>query len=166
MFDVLTFEESNKFELILKDENQELETDNIITKAVKLLEQKVKKNLNVKITLQKNIPIGAGLGGGSSDGASTLMAINIFFNLNLSLKELEVVALELGSDVPLFLYDYPTVGKSRGEDLVKQDIKINKPILLVNPGIHISTKEAFANIIPKSNGFDYSNINHYKISEW
>ncbi len=166
LFDILTFERAEKLELVLKDKNQELENDNIIIHAIKLLEQKAKKKLNVKIELSKNIPIGAGLGGGSSDGASTLTAMNKLFNLNLSLEELEIIALELGSDVPLFLHNFPTIGKSRGEDLVKLDLKIDNPILLINPGIHISTKDAFSSIIPKPNMFNYSNINNYKISEW
>ena len=166
LFDILTFERAEKLELVLKEKNQELENDNIIIHAVKLLQQKVKRKLNVKIKLSKNIPIGAGLGGGSSDGASTLMAINKLFNLNLSFEELKAIALELGSDVPLFLHNFPTIGKSRGEDLVKLKLKIDNPILLINPGIHISTKEAFSSIIPKPSRFNYSNINNYKISEW
>ena len=166
LFDVLTFEKSEKLELILSNENQDLANDNIIIKAVKLLEQKVNKSLNVKITLEKYIPIGAGLGGGSSDGASTLRAMNKLFDLNLTHDELKGLALELGSDVPLFLHDYPTIGKSRGEDLEKLEFKINKPILLVNPGIHISTKDAFSNIIPKPNVFDYSEIKKFQMSEW
>ena len=166
LFDVLTFEKSDKLELILTEEIQGLADDNIIIKAVKLLEEKVKKSFDVKITLNKKIPIGAGLGGGSSDCAATLKAIDKLFELNITHDELKSLALELGSDVPLFLYDYPTIGKSRGEDLQKLDIKIDNPILLVNPGIHISTKEAFSNIIPQPNNFDYYNIGQYKINEW
>ncbi len=166
LFDELAFKKCDKLQLILKDKNKELENDNIIIKSVKLLEQKVGRKLSVKISLKKNIPIGAGLGGGSSDGASTLKAMNKLFNLDLSLNELKNLALELGSDVPLFLHDYPTIGKSRGENLVKLDLKINKVILLVNPGIHISTKDAFANVVPKHSNFNYSNITNYKINEW
>jgi len=166
LFDELTFEKSDKFELILEDKNLNLANGNIISKAIKLLEQKVERKLNVKIALKKNIPIGAGLGGGSSDGATTLMTVNKLFNLNLTQEELKILALELGSDVPLFLHNYPTIGKSRGEDLEKAELVIDYPILLVNPGIHISTKDAFSNIIPKPNSFNYSDINNIKISDW
>jgi len=166
LFDELTIEKSDKLELILDYKNQELQNDNIIIKAVKLLEHQSGKKLNAKITLKKNIPIGAGLGGGSSDGASTLMAFNKLFNLRLTHEKLQNIALELGSDVPLFLHDYPTIGKSRGEKLEKVDFKIDNPILLVNPGIHISTKEAFSSVIPKSNNFNYSDIMNYRINEW
>lgn len=166
LFDELTFEKSNKCNLILEDKFQDLAEDNIILKAIKLLEKKVEKSLNVIVTLKKNIPIGAGLGGGSSDGASTLLALNKLYELNLSHEELKILALELGSDVPLFLNEYPTIGKSRGENLEKLDLKIEKSILLVNPGIHISTQDAFLNIIPKSNTFNYTNIKSTNISEW
>ncbi len=166
LFDILIFEKADKLELILEDKNLELVNNNIIIKAIKLLELKTKQSLNVKIKLNKNIPIGAGLGGGSSDGASTLMAMNKLFNLNLSFEELKDIALELGSDVPLFLHNFPTIGESRGEHLVELNLKINNPILLINPGIHISTKEVFSNIIPKPNNFNYSNISNLKVSEW
>jgi len=166
LFDELIFEKSNKLELILIDKNENLETDNIIIKAIKLLEQKTRQKLTPKITLKKNIPIGAGLGGGSSDAASTLKAINELYKLNYSTEELKSFALELGSDVPLFLCNYPTIGKNRGELLEKTELKIDYPILLVNPGIHISTKEAFSNIIPKQNLFNYSKINEHEISVW
>jgi 4-diphosphocytidyl-2-C-methyl-D-erythritol kinase len=165
LYDLLTFEKSNKYSLIV-DGNSELEKSNIITEAVELLEKKCNKNINVKITLKKNIPIGAGLGGGSSDGASTLKAINELYQLNLSLSELKILALELGSDVPLFLYNYPTIGKGRGENLTKIELNIEHPILLVNPGIHISTKEAFTSITPKVNKFDYSELQKHPITKW
>lgn len=166
LFDVLTIEKSDNFELILIDENEDLGKDNIISKAVQLLEEKTSVKITPKISLKKNIPIGAGLGGGSSDAASTLKAINELYKLELSFEELKSIALKLGSDVPLFLCDYPTIGKSRGELLEKVDIKIDYPILLVNPKIHISTKDAFSNIIPKANLFNYSNIQNEKISDW
>lgn len=166
LYDLLTFEKSDKMQLKLVDENKDLENDNIIIKAVKLLEGKCKKSFDVKISLKKSIPIGAGLGGGSSDGASTLKAINELYNLNLTIEELKMLALELGSDVPLFLHDYPTIGKSRGELLNQTPLKIDFPILLINPRIHISTKDAFSNIIPKQSLFNYSEIQNYEMSKW
>jgi 4-diphosphocytidyl-2-C-methyl-D-erythritol kinase len=165
LFDELVFEKSDKLELILIDKNDNLINDNIIIRAVKLLEQKFEKNLTPKITFKKNIPIGAGLGGGSSDGAATLKAINELYNLNVTFEELAILALELGSDVPLFLYDYPTIGKSRGELLAQTPLKIDLPILLVNPRIHISTKEAFSNITPKQSLFKYSEILNYEMNK-
>ena len=165
LYDILTFEKSNQYSLTI-DNNPELEKGNIVTKAVKLLEQKCHREINVKIKLSKKVPIGAGLGGGSSDGAATLKAINELYQLYLSFDELKILALELGSDVPLFLHDYPTIGKSRGEDLLKLELRIEHPILLVNPGIHISTKEAFGNIIPTANKFNYSDLPKILLSKW
>jgi 4-diphosphocytidyl-2-C-methyl-D-erythritol kinase len=146
--------------------SNDLLENNIVIRAIKLLEAETGFNLNTKITLQKNIPIGAGLGGGSSDGASTLIAANKFFNLNLSICDLEKLALELGSDVPLFLYNYPTIGKSRGELLEQIELKIEYPILLVNPGIHISTKDAFSNIAPKPCSYNYPDILKMDLTDW
>lgn len=166
LFDDLTFEKSDRLELILSVDNQDLVRNNIIIKAVKFLEEKTYTKLTPKITLKKNIPIGAGLGGGSSDAASTLKAINELYTLNLTLDELKSIALKLGSDVPLFLYNYPTIGKSRGELLEKIDFKIDYPILLVNPQIHISTREAFSMIVPKQNSFNYANLQNEKITDW
>jgi len=166
LFDDLTFEKSDRLELILSVDNQDLVRNNIIIKAVKFLEEKTYTKLTPKITLKKNIPIGAGLGGGSSDAASTLKAINELYTLNLTLDELKSIALKLGSDVPLFLYNYPTIGKSLGELLEKIDFKIDYPILLVNPQIHISTREAFSMIVPKQNSFNYANLQNEKITDW
>lgn len=164
LFDLLSFEKSQKLELVV--DNKAIDGENIVLIAIKLLEEKCNTKIIVKINLTKNIPIGAGLGGGSSDGASTLMAIDKLFNLKLTNTELKALALQLGSDVPLFLVNHPTIGKSRGEHLENISLKINRPILLVNPGIHISTKDAFTNITPKKNDFDYSDISTMEISQW
>lgn len=161
LYDELIFESSNNFQLIT-DHN----FDNIIAKAVNLLEMHTKRNISMKITLKKNIPIGAGLGGGSSDAAAVLKTINNMCELNLSENTMQDIALELGSDVPFFLKDKPAIGKSRGEDLTSLDLNINQPILLINPGIHISTKEAFSQIIPSSSKYDYSNILNIPINDY
>ncbi len=153
LYDELIFEDSDQFEF-----DSELSFDNIIVKAVKLLEKHTKKNIPIKITLKKNIPIGAGLGGGSSDAAAVLKTINEILELNLNKIELAAIALELGSDVPFFLKEKPAIGKSRGEILKDVDLNIGYPILLVNPGIHVSTKEAFSQINPSPAEFNYDEI--------
>lgn len=153
LYDELIFEDFDRFEF-----NNELSFENIIVKAVKLLEKHTKKNIPIKITLKKNIPIGAGLGGGSSDAAAVLKTINEILELNLSKIELAVIALDLGSDVPFFLKGKSAVGKSRGEILTDVNLNIGYPILLVNPGIHVSTKEAFSQINPSPAEFNYDEI--------
>lgn len=124
--------------------------NNLILKAVEKLFPAGLKNGGLKIRLTKRIPVGAGLGGGSSDAAFTLKALNEYFKLNIEGNELRKLALELGSDVPFFLVNIPAIAYSRGEIL--EPVELNLPgklLVIVNPGIHISTKEAFKNIIPR-----------------
>jgi len=166
LYDELLFEKSDSLKLLIDKDIQGLVKDNIIIKSVEALQKFSGQKLNCRISLKKKIPIGAGLGGGSSDAAATLKGIVKLFDIKISDNNLKEIALQLGSDVPLFLHDYPTLGKGRGEVLEKTNLKIDYPILLVNPGIHISTKDAFENIIPKANSFDYSLLPEYQISLW
>ncbi len=156
LFDELTFTKSDSFSFSSDNELLQKEKNNLVISAHNLLEEFTKKKLNVKIYLDKNIPIGAGLGGGSSDAATTLVGLNKLFNLNISIEDLSDIALTLGSDVPFFIKAQAAVGKSRGEILDYSKLLIDKPILIVNPGIHISTKEAFENIVVQESKFDYN----------
>jgi len=149
LYDSITFEKSDQFSFSSTDPSIKSSSSNLIVKALTIVEQIINKKLDVKIILEKKIPIGGGLGGGSSDAASTLLSINSLFDLNLTHEQLFEIALELGSDVPFFLVNKPAIGTSRGEVLEFIDLKISLPILIVNPGIHLSTKEAFLNIIPQ-----------------
>jgi len=102
---------------------------------------------NVKIHLHKVVPIGAGLGGGSADGAFTLTMLNDMFELELSVKKLEEYAAKLGSDCAFFIKNTPAFAEGRGEILHDfEAILKNKHIALINPGIHISTKEAYSGV--------------------
>ena len=154
--DKLIFTNAKSFTFNSDNDLLNKEKNNLIIKAHTLLENYTGKKLNVRINLEKNIPIGAGLGGGSSDAACTLIGLNNFFNLELTTNQLLELTLQLGSDVPFFIKSQAAVGKARGENLEYSDFVINESILIVNPGIHISTKEAFANISPKENNFDYN----------
>jgi 4-diphosphocytidyl-2-C-methyl-D-erythritol kinase len=101
--DILSFEKADRTNLASNsNEILGLET-NLILSSQQLLENRVNQKLNVNINLEKNIPLGAGLGGGSSNAATTLKALNKIYNLNLSYKELSAIGLNLGSDVPFFL---------------------------------------------------------------
>ncbi len=165
LYDMLTFTFSSDFTFTSNNKNLNNERNNLILKAHKLLEKVTRKKLNVTIKLEKKIPIGAGLGGGSSDAACTLTSLNNLFKLKLSFNQLLSMALQLGSDVPFFLKSVPAVGKSRGEILEYSNIKITKPILIVNPGIHISTEHAFQNITFEKNIFNYKYfLNNEKIN--
>jgi 4-diphosphocytidyl-2-C-methyl-D-erythritol kinase len=100
--------------------------------------------------LHKTIPMGAGLGGGSADGAFTLVALNQLFNLQLSEQALLNYALQLGSDCPFFILNCPAYATGRGEILKPIQVNLDGySIVIVNPGIAISTKLAFSLITPK-----------------
>ena len=144
--DILTFEKADETKLESNSTEINSLQINLISTAIEFLEIIVDRKLNVKISLEKNIPIGAGLGGGSSNAASTLKALNQLFELNLNYDKLSEIALKLGSDVPFFLEPYPCFTSSRGELRKNIRLSLSQPILIVNPGIHISTKWAFQNL--------------------
>jgi len=146
--DKLTFQKSVKLELNSNSKTLKELNDNLILEAIKLIENETGLKIKVKISLEKNIPIGAGLGGGSSNAAVTLKAINQLYKLKLDYKNISDLALKLGSDVPFFLSAVPSYGESRGEKLIPLNLEIQYPILVVNPGINISTRWAFEKIIP------------------
>lgn len=158
LYDTITFELSEKFEFSSNLKITDNEDDNLIIKAKNLLEKFYDKRINVKINLIKRIPIGAGLGGGSSDAAATLISLNELFNFGLSYEELVKLSLELGSDIPFFIKALPAIGKGRGENLEFITIDNELPVLIVNPKIHISTKAAYESIIPEPNFIDYKAV--------
>jgi 4-diphosphocytidyl-2-C-methyl-D-erythritol kinase len=122
---------------------------------------------NVKIYLHKQIPVGAGLGGGSADASFTLKALNKLFNLKLSNKELEKYALKLGSDCPFFIDNTPKLVEGTGEKMTSIDLDLSDyEIHLVNPEIHISTKEAYSNIVPETTQLPVEETIHLPIEDW
>ena len=121
--------------------------ENLCVRAYKLLNVKMPLP-GVRIHLHKIIPMGAGLGGGSSDAAYTLSLLNSLFKLNLMVNELQDLALQLGSDCPLFIKREVQYAEGRGEILTKIDLNLKGMYLIViNPKIHISTSEAFADVV-------------------
>lgn len=122
----------------------------------------------VKIHLHKTIPTGAGLGGGSSDAAYTLRMLNIIFKLNLSNNSLQGYANDLGSDCAFFVQDQPQLGKGRGEILENINVRLKeKYVVLINPGIHVSTAEAYANVTPGKPALSVKDIiENYACEEW
>lgn len=120
--------------------------NNLILKAYDLLAAHFKLP-PVHFELVKNIPMGAGLGGGSSDGAHALMLLNNYFGLNLSEDALKAFALQLGSDCPFFIIQKPCLGEGRGEILTPLSISLKGYWLaLVKPDIHVSTALAFSGL--------------------
>ena len=125
LFDELKFKKSKKLQLNCDNESIKEVDSNLVIKAIKLLETTIEERTPVKIELSKNIPVGGGLGGGSSDAASTLKAVNELFDLNLSRKKMMELALQLGSDVPFFIDPKPSFAKGRGEILKVIPLKID-----------------------------------------
>lgn len=158
LFDELTFEKSDSFQFISNNKALESDSDNLIYKAKMVLESITGKKINAKVSLKKNISIGAGLGGGSSNCAVTLLSLNELLQLNINENDLRKFALQLGSDVPFFLNPKPSFASSRGEILKEIDFKIDSPVLIVNPGIHVSTKWAFENLKLKEKKFSLEDI--------
>ncbi len=144
--DLLHFSKSAKYEISL-DKNIDIPLQsNLIYKAAQLLQSYVEKDLSCSIKVEKNIPTGGGLGGGSSNAAYTLLALNDLFDLKVSKEELSKLAAQLGSDVPFFLYDKTCVASGRGEIISEIDFEVPYHMLLINPGIHISTPEAYKSL--------------------
>ncbi len=123
---------------------------NLCVKAYQLLKKDFASLPDCKIHLHKNIPIGAGLGGGSSDASAVLKLLNAQYKLQLSITELEKYAAQLGSDCAFFLRDGAMLATGRGELLSAIDLSLNAyHILLVNPQIHINTSWAFSQLRPE-----------------
>jgi len=168
LFDTIIFEKSDSFSFDTNSTLIKTESSNSVITAVNKLEALTGNEFKVKIKLLKNIPIGAGLGGGSSDGAAALLGLNKLFNLGLTLNELEKAALDIGSDSPFFINPKPCFAESRGESLKPINFMIDYPILIVNPGIHVSTKWAYESIFLKSsinNSLNYQSLLSYDWDE-
>jgi 4-diphosphocytidyl-2-C-methyl-D-erythritol kinase len=116
----------------------------LCVRAAKLLQQYSQCPLGVEIMVEKRIPMGGGLGGGSSDAATVLMALNRLWQLNLSRAELLSLGLKLGADVPFFIYGTNAWAEGVGEQL--QTISLKEAYYLVlTPNVHVSTAQIFAN---------------------
>jgi 4-diphosphocytidyl-2-C-methyl-D-erythritol kinase len=121
----------------------------------------------VHIHLHKQIPIGGGLGGGSADGAFLLQLLNRQFQLGLDAGHLARYAAELGSDCPFFLINQPCLGQGRGERLESLPLDLSDyTFLLVHPGIHISTAQAFSHCRPDDSGPSLKTLITQPIERW
>jgi len=140
--------------------------NNLVIKAYKLL-QATYKLPPLAIHLHKIIPFGAGLGGGSADAAFMLSALNEHFTLNLSKSELKNFAQKIGSDCSFFIENKSCLATGRGEILKPIDLQLsNYKIILVQPNVHVSTKEAYSKVIPEKREISLENEIIKPISEW
>lgn len=141
LYDRLTFTPADT--LSIETDAQISLEDNLIYKAALLLRKKCGIDAGAVIGLDKNIPMGAGLGGGSSDAAAALLGLNEIWSLDLSTTELSGIAAELGSDVPFFLYGPISFMCGRGEQITPHNASKTMNILLVKPSFDISTAWAY-----------------------
>lgn len=125
--------------VICNSENAPDGPDNIAWKAARVILDRAGTAQGVQIRITKNIPVAAGLGGGSSDAAAVLMGMNTLLQLNLTEQELMVIGSKLGADVPFFIFQKPALAEGIGDKLTLLPGMPNCWILLVNPGVHVST---------------------------
>ncbi len=141
--------------------------DNLCIKAFHLLKKEFPLLPGGQIHLHKIIPMGAGLGGGSADGAFTLKLVNDYFKLNIHSEKLMDLASQLGSDCPFFIYNKPSIARGRGELLDPISVDLSRySILLISPGIPINTAWAYSMISPSVQGASLEKIIQKPIHEW
>ena len=140
---------------------------NLCLKAYHLLKKDFPQLPAVQMHLHKNIPMGAGLGGGSSDGTAALIMLNQQFDLGLNEQQLIDYASQLGSDCPFFVYNKACHASGRGEILTPINLDLsNYQFLLVHPGVHIATAWAFQQLNPHTKSESIRSIIEKPITDW
>jgi len=145
--DDLVITPANAFSFTCSDQSLPTDGKNLVVKAVEALEKASGEKLPFQIHLEKHIPVGAGLGGGSSNAATTLLALNGQLENPLSVEDLHELAAELGSDVPFFLYGGAARCTGRGEKIEAAPAPPDLPIVLFKPSFSVSTADAYSNCL-------------------
>ncbi|QSE50103.1 4-(cytidine 5'-diphospho)-2-C-methyl-D-erythritol kinase [Shewanella putrefaciens] len=150
--DMLDFKVTDSSELILHSNMAGVvaDSDNLILRAAKSLQQMTSFKGGAEIWLDKRLPMGGGLGGGSSDAATTLVALNTLWNTQLSTAELAKIGLKLGADIPVFIHGFAAFAEGIGERL--QVVSPPEPwYLVIAPDAHVSTAEVFQDpLLPRN----------------
>ena len=169
--DTLTIETANdssseKLSFTCNGSSRELLVNNLCCKAFYLLDADY--NLpSTRISLHKQIPVGAGLGGGSSDAAHTLIALNDLYELQISIEKLTDYARQLGSDCAFFLHRKPVLGLGRGDIIKPVRLSLARfHIVIIDPQIFVSTAEAFSLIKPQIKDISLSQLIKAPVYEW
>ena len=167
MTDVLEIVPSEEFEF--KQTGLEVDGDqasNLCVKAFRLFQEN-HAIPNIYMHLRKQIPMGAGLGGGSADASYVLRGLNQLFACGLSNDELRGMAAQLGSDCPFFVSDEAQIGRGTGTELSPFTLDLSGYYLkVINPGIHVGTAEAYAGIRFSESNTPLTDILQLPISEW
>lgn len=141
--DQLHFESADSFSLECEEPDVPTDGTNLVTRAVRAFEQEADVKVGYKIRLEKAIPHGAGLGGGSSDAAATLLGLNALYDEPIEFDKLSKIGAKLGSDVPFFFFDEACWCRGRGTDVEAAGIEWNETVLLFKPGFPVSTEQAY-----------------------
>ena len=145
--DSLQFEETQEgVTLECNDKNIPANQDNLVCKAANLILEECGIKKGVLINLEKNIPVGAGLGGGSSDAATTLKALNSLWKVGLNNEELMEFAAKLGSDIPFFINGKTALCRGRGELITPVEVRNRMDYIILFPRVHISTETIYKNL--------------------
>jgi len=148
LHDVLTFKgiEENKVVVTSNQTITEKEEDNIVYKVARLLKEEFNVARGVEINIKKNIPVAAGLAGGSADAAAAFRGLNRLWKLNLTKEDMVKLSSNLGADIPFCINNKLCIARGKGEELFFLEKHLNAHVLLVNPNFHVHTKEVFAKV--------------------
>ena len=147
IFDVIFLQfGGQKIEIDAPNSQIPLDETNIVHKAAALFFKKLKVTDGLSIRIEKSIPVAGGLGGGSSNAASTLIGLNQHYGFPFSRDELMSLGLELGADVPFFIFQKPAFASGVGEKLEAYPDCLPYHILLLNPGVEVNTGEVYRNL--------------------
>lgn len=167
--DVLEFVESGDRKISIQVSGIQLEgrpEENLVVKAWEIMHEHCGIPV-VDIHLHKIIPVGAGLGGGSSDAAFMLKGLNDFFECGCTIEQLENMASTLGSDCAFFIRNKPAIGTGRGEILDPVEPELSGyEMVLINPGLHISTRDAYNGIIPHKSERPLRELLLFPTNQW
>ncbi len=144
--DELSFELDDELEIVCDDPTVPIDESNLIIRAARDLD----RSRGARISLVKRIPMGGGLGGGSSNAAAALIGLNRLWELGLTSRELAAIGARIGSDVPFFLSGGSSIGVGRGTEIEPLPDVEARYMILVTPGIQVSTAAAYASLIAQN----------------
>ncbi|WP_282635946.1 4-(cytidine 5'-diphospho)-2-C-methyl-D-erythritol kinase [Sphingobacterium thalpophilum] len=169
IYDIIELTESTENETVLHIQGQHIPgdpSDNLCIKAYHLLKKEYEMPA-VSIDMIKQIPIGAGLGGGSADASFVLKGLNTLFNLHLTNAKLEEYAAKLGADCPFFIENTPVYATGIGTSFKRISLDLSAYfIAVVMPDIHISTAEAYASVVPRAATVNLETAIRLPVQEW
>ncbi len=170
LFDTLHFERLQSPDVEFVGEGLIIDCDpnnNLCVKAYNLMRSRFSEVEGLKITLDKQVPFGAGLGGGSADATAVILAIDKIFNLNLSEEQLIELASELGSDTAFFVRNTPQLCTGRGEKMSPIQLDLSgKYLVLIKPDVSVSTKEAYSGVRPAYPTTPLEELISQRVEEW